>query len=44
MAEDVGGLKKTLDRLTWAIVATGLTLAGSMVGLALTIASGGHTP
>jgi len=40
MSEDVTTLKRTLDRLTWAIVGTGLTLAGSMVALAITIAGG----
>lgn len=38
-AEDVGQLKKSLDRLTWAIVTMAFTIAASAVGLAITIAS-----
>ena len=40
ISEDVGGLKKTLDRLTWAIVMLALTVAASAIGLAIQLGAG----
>lgn len=39
VAEDVRTLTTTLNRLVWAVVGMALTLAGSAMALALTIAS-----
>lgn len=39
MGADVRGLGGTLNKLVWAIVTMALTLAGSTLALALTIAS-----
>lgn len=38
---DIKALKTTLDRLVWAIVGLALTIAGTAVGLALTLGAGG---
>lgn len=37
--DDVTSLKKTLDRLTWAIVTMAFSIAASAISLALVIAS-----
>lgn len=42
MREDIGTLKRTLDKLIWAIVGLALTVAASAIGIALTIAGGVH--
>lgn len=39
--KDVTELRKTLDRLVWAVVMLALTIAGSAIGLAISLAAGG---
>lgn len=39
--DDVLQLKRTLDRLVWAIVGLALTVAGSAIGIAITAGAGG---